>query len=527
MADQTHAWDWDEIPTLIDALEKSCLLYADKPVYSCLGQTVTYGQLWAYVEAFTAYLQHESGLQQGDRIAIQLPNLIQYPIAVFSALRAGLVVVNTNPLYTPRELEHQFNDSGAKALIVLGDLLPVVEQVMPLTGVERVIVAQWTDLNSPQPLPDTGIGQIISMVDALSAGKQLSVFPVKIAPQDTAVLQYTGGTTGPSKGAIISHRNLVAYIYMTREFWGDAVAVCGETVIVPLPIYHVYGFTVSLLSLIERGNHAVLISNPRDIPGFVAELGRHKFTLFMGINTLFTALCNDESFRKLDFSALKATLSGGMTLNTQTSQQWQRVTGCRVAEGYGMSETTSIIASNPLDAIQVGTVGVPLPSTLVKVLDEQGRELGVGESGELCVSGPQVTTGYWGRPELSAQEFTDDGFLRTGDIVCIQDDGYIKVVDRKKDMIIVSGFNVYPNEVEDVVMSHPDIVECAAVAVPDEASGEAIKLFAVVRTELNEEILREFCREHLTRYKVPKFVEFRDDLPKSNVGKILRRELRG
>ncbi|MEQ5815000.1 long-chain fatty acid--CoA ligase [Marinobacter sp. NFXS11] len=533
--------DLNKYKSMVDVFEQSVKKFADRPAFSAVGATLTYRDLDTQSRNFAAWLQNKTDLKPGDRIAVQMPNVSQYPVVVFGAMRAGMIVVNTNPLYTTREMEHQFNDSGAKALVVLANMAENAEKVLPHTGIEHVIVTEIADMHSPikrtlmnavvkhvkKMVPPFNIPQAHKLPAVLSAGAREKFTPVECKQDDIAVLQYTGGTTGVAKGAMLTHGNLVANLLQTRPMMEDMVVEGQEVVIAPLPLYHIYSFTLNCGIMLEAGAHNVLIPNPRDIPGFVKELKNHKFTAFLGLNTLFVALCNNEDFQDLDFSSLKLTSSGGMALTSDTAKMWERVTGCEICEGFGMTETSPVVTFNPHSAIQIGTIGLPIPSTLVQTLDEEGNETPLGEPGELCVKGPQVMRGYWQRPEDTQKSFTEDGYLRTGDIALIQEDGYIRIVDRKKDMIIVSGFNVFPNEIEDVVSSHPKVVECAAVGVPDAKSGEAVKVYLVPTAEgVTENELKEFCRERLTAYKVPKKFEFRDELPKTNVGKILRRELR-
>ena len=533
--------DLNKYKSMVDVFEQSVKKFADRPAFSAVGATLTYRDLDTQSRNFAAWLQNKTDLKPGDRIAVQMPNVSQYPVVVFGAMRAGLIVVNTNPLYTTREMEHQFNDSGAKALVVLANMAENAEKVLPHTGIEHVIVTEIADMHSPikrtlmnavvkhvkKMVPPFNLPQAHKLPAVLSAGAREKFTPVECKQDDIAVLQYTGGTTGVAKGAMLTHGNLVANLLQTRPMMEDMVVEGQEVVIAPLPLYHIYSFTLNCGIMLEAGAHNVLIPNPRDIPGFVKELKNHKFTAFLGLNTLFVALCNNEDFQDLDFSSLKLTSSGGMALTSDTAKMWERVTGCEICEGFGMTETSPVVTFNPHSAIQIGTIGLPIPSTVVKTLDEEGNETPLGEPSELCVKGPQVMRGYWQRPEDTQKSFTEDGYLRTGDIALIQEDGYIRIVDRKKDMIIVSGFNVFPNEIEDVVSSHPKVVECAAVGVPDAKSGEAVKVYLVPTAEgVTENELKEFCRERLTAYKVPKKFEFRDELPKTNVGKILRRELR-
>ncbi|NMT63759.1 AMP-binding protein [Marinobacter orientalis] len=533
--------DLDRYTSMVDVFDQAVQKYADRPAFSAVGATLTYRDLDTQSRNFAAWLQNRTDLKPGDRIAVQMPNVSQYPVVVFGAMRAGLIVVNTNPLYTTREMEHQFNDSGAKAIVVLANMAHNVEKVLPHTGIEHVIVTEIADMHSPlkrtvmnaavkhlkKMVPAYSLPQAHKLPAVLSAGSKEKFTPVECKKDDIAVLQYTGGTTGVAKGAMLTHGNLVANLLQVRPMMEDTVEEGKEVIIAPLPLYHIYSFTLNCGIMLEAGAHNVLIPNPRDIPGFVKELRNHRFTAFLGLNTLFVALCNNEEFQDLDFSGLKLTSSGGMALTSDTAKMWQRVTGCEIAEGYGMTETSPVVTFNPNSAIQLGTIGLPIPGTEVKTIDDDGNETPIGTPGELCVKGPQVMRGYWQRPEDTQKSFTDDGFLQTGDIALIQEDGYIRIVDRKKDMIIVSGFNGFPNEIEDVVSGHPKVVECAAVGVEDPRSGEAVKVYLVPTAEgVTENELKEFCRERLTAYKVPKSFEFRDELPKTNVGKILRRELR-
>ena len=534
--------DPDQYPNVLAVLKDSCQRFANKPAFTNLGKTLTYGDLYTLSGHFAAYLQKHSGLQPGDRIAIQMPNVLQYPIAVFGAMRAGYVVVNTNPLYTPREMEHQFNDSGAKALVCLANMAHMAEEVVPKTGVKHVIVTELGDMLPPlkrvlinaavkylkKMVPSYNIPGMVRFSDAMAKGRSLSLAEASPASGDIAVLQYTGGTTGVAKGAMLTHRNLVANMLQAKALMGSNMIDGEEVVICPLPLYHIYAFTFHCMAMMVSGNHNVLITNPRDIPSFVKELSKFQFTGFVGLNTLFVALCNDAAFRALDFSKFKVTLSGGMALQLATAERWKQVTGCDICEGFGMTETSPVATVNPISNIQLGTIGIPVPSTLCKVIDEDGNELPLGERGELCVKGPQVMKGYWQRQEATDEILDAEGWLKTGDIAIIQEDGYLRIVDRKKDMILVSGFNVYPNELEDVMATLPGVVQCAAIGVPDEKSGEAIKVFLVKSADstLTEKDVIAHMRSSLTAYKVPKHVEFRDALPTTNVGKILRRELR-
>ncbi|OZB24108.1 MAG: long-chain fatty acid--CoA ligase [Pseudomonas sp. 34-62-33] len=532
----------DQYPNILAVLKESCQRFADKPAFSNLGKTLTYGEIYKLSGDFAAYLQKHTDLKPGDRIAVQLPNVLQYPVVVFGAMRAGLVVVNTNPLYTAREMEHQFNDSGAKALICLANMAHLAEQVVPKTGVKTVIVTEVGDMlptfkrllvnavikHVKKMVPAYNLPQAVKLNDALAKGRGQSVVEANPSNTDIAVLQYTGGTTGVAKGAMLTHRNLVANMLQVKELMGANLNEGCEVLIAPLPLYHIYAFTFHCMAMMLIGGHNVLLTNPRDLPAVVKDLAKYRFTGFVGLNTLFVALCNNEDFRKLDFSSLKLTVSGGMALQLATAERWKEVTGCAICEGFGMTETSPVATVNPFSAIQLGTIGIPVPSTLCKIVNDDGQELAIGEIGELCVKGPQVMKGYWQRQEATDEILDAEGWLKTGDIGLIQEDGYLRIVDRKKDMILVSGFNVYPNELEDVLATLPGVLQCAAIGIPDEKSGEAIKVFVVVKPgeSLTKEQVTEHMRANLTGYKVPKAVEFRDVLPTTNVGKILRRELR-
>ncbi|SDH92421.1 long-chain acyl-CoA synthetase [Pseudomonas delhiensis] len=532
----------DQYPNILAVLKESCQRFANKPAFSNLGKTLTYGELYQLSGDFAAYLQNNTDLQPGDRIAVQLPNVLQYPIVVFGAMRAGLIVVNTNPLYTAREMEHQFNDSGAKALVCLANMAHLAEEVLPRTGIRHVLITEVADLLPPlkrllvnavvkyvkKMVPAYHIGNAVKLNDALAKGRGKSVREASPKADDVAVLQYTGGTTGVAKGAMLTHRNLVANMMQCKELMASNLKEGCEILIAPLPLYHIYAFTFHCMAMMLTGNHNVLVTNPRDLNAFSKELSAWKFTGFVGLNTLFVGLCNNEAFRKLDFSSLKLTLSGGMALQQAAAERWKEVTGCAICEGYGMTETSPVVSVNPFQKIQIGTIGIPVPSTLCKVIDDAGNELPLGERGELCVKGPQVMKGYWQRQEATDEILDADGWLRTGDVAIIQEDGYMRIVDRKKDMILVSGFNVYPNELEDVLATLPGVLQCAAIGVPDERSGEVIKVFVVPRpgVTLTKEQVVKHMHDNLTGYKRPKYVEFRESLPTTNVGKILRRELR-
>ncbi len=528
-----------EYHSVLDLFERAVQNYPQQPAFTSLGHTLTFAELDRLVDRFAAYLQQCPELEPGDRIAIQLPNLTQYPVALFGAMRAGLVVINTNPLYTPKELEHQLNDAGAKALIVLANVAHTAEHVLPRTRVRVVIVTEVADLHPPlqrwfingaarylkRMVPRFRIPGAVSLRRALQVRGEVKRHPVAV--DDLAILQYTGGTTGVAKGAMLSHRNLIANTLQSEAMFSTYGVQPGrEIFVLPLPLYHIYSFILSMVML-SAGNHCILIPNPRDLPSLVREMKRWKFTGFAGLNTLFVALEQHDGFRHLDFSHLKVTISGGMALATSTAHRWQQLTGHPIYEGYGLTETSPVVSINPGNDNQIGTIGLPVPGTEVRVVDDDGREMPPGEPGELCVRGPQVMLGYWQRADETRKVIDADGWLRTGDIAVIRDDGYLKIVDRKKDMIVVSGFKVYPGEVEEVLSQHPDVREAAVIGVPDEHSGEAVLAVVVPRRDgVTEESIRSFCHERLTGYKVPRRVEFRKELPKSAVGKVLRRELR-
>ena len=532
----------DQYPNIQAVLKESCQRFADKPAFTNLGKTLTYGDIYRLSGDFAAWLQNYTDLQPGDRIAVQLPNLLQYPVVVFGAIRAGLVVVNTNPLYTTREMEHQFNDSGAKALVCLANMGHLAEAVVPNTGVKTVIVTEVADFLPPlkrllvnsvvkyvkKMVPAFHIPNALKLNDVLALGSKKAARNANPDAEDMAVLQYTGGTTGVAKGAMLTHRNLIANMLQAQAIMASNLDEGSETIVAPLPLYHIYAFTFHCMAMMITGNNNLLITNPRDLPSMIKDLRKHKFTGFVGLNTLFVALCNDVNFRNLDFSPLKMTISGGMALQVSAAERWTQITGAQICEGFGMTETSPVATVNPIQKIQLGTIGIPVASTLCKIIDEDGNELPIGETGELCVKGPQVMKGYWQREEDTKEVLDAAGWLRTGDIALIQEDGYIRIVDRKKDMILVSGFNVYPNEIEEVLATLPSVLQCAAIGIPDEKTGEAIKVFIVVRPgeSLTKEQVVAHMRSNLTGYKVARHVEFRDELPTTNVGKILRRSLR-
>ncbi|SDT98183.1 long-chain-fatty-acid--CoA ligase FadD2 [Halopseudomonas salegens] len=541
--------DFNQYRNIPDVFESAASKFADRPAFSNLGVTITYGELDRYSAAFAHYLQTRTDLQPGDRIAVQMPNVIQFPIAVFGALRAGLIVVNTNPLYTAREMRHQFTDAGAKALVYMNVFGHLVEDVLPDTEIKHLIEVRMGDMQSPlkgwlintlvkkvkKMVPDFNLPQAVSFKDALKQSDGKKPTAVEKNLDDIAVLQYTGGTTGVAKGAMLTHGNLVANMLQVyanmQQVDKDGKKIMseeGEVVIAPLPLYHIYAFTVNCMCMMIAGNHNVLITNPRDIPAFIKELKKWQFSSIVGLNTLFVALMDHPEFDQIDFSKLKSTNSGGTALVKATAERWKARTDCTVGEGYGLTECSPVVSASPGDGLaRLGSVGLAVPGTALKVIDEDGNELPIGERGELCVKGPQVMKGYWNRPEATAESITDDGWFKTGDVAIIDEDGFVSIVDRIKDLIIVSGFNVYPNEIEDVVSAHPKVANAAAIGVPDEKSGEAVKLFVIPSDKsLTVEELKEYCRENFTGYKVPRKIELRDELPMTPVGKILRRELR-
>ena len=529
-------------PNIIALFNDALKRHGDAAACTSLGHSLSYRELDRHSANFAAWLLHESGLSAGDRIAVQMPNLIQYFVVVLGALRAGMVVVNTNPLYTEREIEHQFNDAGVKLLVVQANVAQQAAAVLPRTAVEKVVVTELADLH-PQPkrflinfvakhvkklVPPFSIPGALKLRSVLSAGQKHKFESASnLQGDDLAMLQYTGGTTGVAKGAMLSHSNLVANVLQADALFGSyQLKGSGDIFVQPLPVYHIYAFTASMYALYV-GAHTVLIPNPRDLKSVVSAFKTYRPRLFFGLNTLFVALTNDSDFQALDFSDLKVTLSGGMALTEDAAKAWQALTHCPVSEGYGLTETSPVATGNPGGAQQLGTIGVPVPRTEVRVVDADNQPLGFDEPGELCIRGPQVMQGYWQRPDATAEAIDTEGWFFTGDVAVIQPDGYLRIVDRKKDMIVVSGFNVYPNEIEDVVSKHPGVLECAAVGVADAKSGEVIKMFVIRKDQtLTEAALKDFCRGQLTGYKVPKHIEFRDELPKTNVGKILRRELR-
>ena len=536
--------------SIVEVFERSCKKFADRPAFSNMGVTLTYAELDRLSAAFAAYLQRHTDLKPGERIAVQMPNILQYPIAVFGALRAGLIVVNTNPLYTAREMKHQFKDAGVRALVYVNLFGHLVQEVLPDTSIDYLIEARMGDMlpslkgwlvntvvkKVKKMVPAYHLPQALSFKSVLAQGKGHALKPVPLSLDDIAVLQYTGGTTGVAKGAMLTHGNLVANMQQVDaclsqlDDSGVPLMKQGqEIMIAPLPLYHIYAFTANCMCMMVNGNHNILITNPRDIGGFIKELKKWRFSALLGLNTLFVALMDHPEFKELDFSNLKVTNSGGTALVKATAERWQAITGCSVVEGYGLTETSPVASTNGYGKLaRLGSVGIPVPGTAFKVIDDDGHELPIGERGELCIQGPQVMKGYWQRPEATAEVLDAEGWLKTGDVAIIDAEGFVHIVDRKKDLIIVSGFNVYPNEIEDVVMAHPQVASCAAIGVPDERSGEAVKLFVVPRAGAGVTVdeLKAYCKENFTGYKVPRHIVLKDALPMTPVGKILRRELR-
>jgi long-chain acyl-CoA synthetase len=538
-----HEIDAGKYRSLKDLVEQACEKYRDLPAYTCIGKTLTFGDIDQKSRYFGAYLQKVAGLEKGDRVAVMLPNVLQYPIAVFGILRAGLCVVNVNPLYTPRELEHQLKDSGARAIVILENFATTLQKVRDkLPDLKAVITTEIGDMlgfpkgaitnfvvkKVKKMVPEWQIDGTVSFGQALKEGQWQSLDDVDLGPDDLAFLQYTGGTTGVAKGAMLTHRNLVANVQQAKAWIGNSMQEGAEIVITALPLYHIFSLTANCLTFAELGGHNILIANPRDFDGFVKELGKYPFTFITGVNTLFNALLNTPGFSSLDFGHLKFALGGGMAVQRPVAEQWQKVTGKPLIEAFGLTETSPAACINPPQADGFnGSIGLPISSTEVSIRDDDGNELGLNAIGELCIRGPQVMAGYWQRPEETDKTMFPDGWLRTGDMARMDEKGYVYIEDRKKDMILVSGFNVYPNEIESVVVGMDGVLEAAAIGLPDEKSGEIVKLY-VVRSDpnLGEDAIRAFCKENLTGYKRPKFIEFRDELPKTNVGKILRRALR-
>ncbi|MCJ7452430.1 MAG: long-chain-fatty-acid--CoA ligase [Steroidobacteraceae bacterium] len=540
--------DVTQYSSLVELMGEAFDRYANRTAYAFADRYFTFGEIERHSSALGAWLQGR-GLARGARVAIMMPNLVQYPIAVAAILRAGYVVVNVNPLYTPRELEHQLKDSGAEAIVIVENCCATLQRVIANTAVKHVVVASLGDmLGFPKGLianfvmrrvkkvvPAFDLPGHVMFKDALDEGGRRRIAPVELGPTDVAFLQYTGGTTGVSKGATLTHRNLVANVLQLEAWVTPALSDTSRgpvpeqmIYVCALPLYHVFALTVNCLGGMRLGAMNVLIANPRDMQGFVRDLGKYRFNVMPGVNTLYNTLAENSEFRKLDFSSLRIANGGGMAVQKAVSDKWLALTGVPIIEGYGLSETSPIATSNPATSTEYsGTIGLPVPSTEIAILDDAGEPVPLGQAGEIAIRGPQVMAGYWQRPEETAKVMTPDGFFKSGDIGIMVERGYTRIVDRKKDMIIVSGFNVYPNEIESVIATHPKVLECAAIGVPDERAGEAVKVFVVRKDpSLTEKEIADFCREQLTGYKKPKYIEFREELPKSNVGKILRRELR-
>ena len=536
--------DPDQYRSLVHLLEEAFTKYADRNAYVCMDKFLTYAELDTYSRQLGAFLQSR-GLKKGARVALMMPNVLQYPVAIAAVLRAGYTVVNVNPLYTPRELEHQLNDSGSEAIIVLENFAHTLEQVLGKTAVKHIIVASMGEMlggvkgmlvnfvvrNVKKMVPAFSLPNAMRFKSALSLGSRMKLTPVELHINEPAFLQYTGGTTGVSKGATLSHRNVIANVLQT-EAWSSAALDPDNkeqmTIVCALPLYHIFALTACALWGTRVGGLNILVPNPRDIPGLIKELGKYKFNLLPAVNTLYNALVNHPDFARLDFSGLKIANGGGMAVQKSVNDKWQQVTGVSIIEGYGLSETSPVATCNRADSTAFsGTIGLPIPSTEIAILDDDGKEVALGQTGEIAIRGPQVMSGYWNRPDETAKVMTDDGYFKSGDVGIMDERGYVKIVDRKKDMILVSGFNVYPNELEGVIAAHPGVLECACVGVPDEQSGEAVKVLVVRKDpNLTVETLMAYCKEQFTGYKRPKFIEFRDELPKTNVGKILRRALR-
>lgn len=528
--------------SVTDLFEQSCKKWGDRSAFVNMGADLTFEELDYLSADFASFLQNVAGLKKGDRVAIQMPNVLQYPVVLYGALRAGCVIVNTNPLYTAREMKHQFKDSGAKAIVVLDNFAHTVQEILPETDIQTVVVTSIGDLlGFPKSWLVNGVVKYVKKMvpaydikgaygfwEAMDLGGEKPFMPVQTTNDDIAFLQYTGGTTGVSKGAMLTHRNVIANMLQIGEWMKTNLKEGEEVALLALPLYHIFSLTVNAMALFYYGQTSLMITNPRDLPGFIKTLKKHPVSIFIGLNTLLNALMNHPDFKTIDFSHLKTGVAGGMALQKAVATRWKEMTGSTMCEGYGLTETSPVACCNPIDGSdKIGTIGLPLPSTNVKFIDDQGKEVAQGEAGEICIKGPQVMKGYWQRPDETDLVLSKDGWLKTGDIGQMDAQGFVKIVDRKKDMILVSGFNVYPNEVEDVIGSHPKVLEVAAIGVPDAKSTEVVKVFIVPRDPtLTEEEVISFCHKNMTGYKVPKYVEFRRELPKTNVGKILRRALR-
>ncbi len=532
--------DIDQYECMVDFLTESFQKYAELPAYECMGKTLTYSEVDQLSTQFGAYL-HSRGLQPKDKIALMMPNLLQFPVVLFGCLKAGLTVVNTNPLYTPREMKHQFTDSDVKAIVIADNFAANLEKVLPETQIDTIILTSIGEMlgsikgslvdfmvkKVKRMVPKYNLPNTVTFSEALKTGKKFKIKEFDNCADDVIVHQYTGGTTGVAKGAMLTNRNLIANMLQIKAWLGNEMEEGKEVVLTPLPLYHIFAFTVNCMVMVSYGAKNVLVTNPRDLPKFINEFRKNKITILTAVNTLFNALTNNEEFQKLDFSSLKITVGGGMAVQTAVAQKWKAITGNTLSEGYGMTESSPVATVNPIDgSARLGSIGLPMPSTNLRIVDEEGNALPAGEIGEIQIQGPQVMLGYYNKFQ-ETENAIKDGWLNTGDIGLMEPDGYFRIVDRKKDMILVSGFNVYPNEIEDVICSHPKVLECAAVGKEDAKSGEVVRV-CIVKSDksLTEKEVIDFCRENMTGYKVPKVVEFHDELPKSNVGKILRRKLK-
>jgi len=531
----------EKYQSLVEMFDAVFVKFKDQPAFTCMGSSISFATLDKKSKQFAAFLL-QRGFEKGDKIALMMPNLLQYPIALFGALRAGMIVVNTNPLYTPREMEHQFTDADVKGIVIAENFAHNLEKIIGKTKIKSVVVTSIGEMHGffkrnmvnfavrtlKRMVPAFNLPNSISFKAAMDEGKKFKFEVHQGKPEDVILLQYTGGTTGVSKGAMLTNGNLVANMEQIQAWMMPFIQGPGQIALSPLPMYHIFAFTVNCLALMSVGTHTVLVTNARDLGSIVKEFKNHQVTILTGVNTLFNALLNNDDFKALDFSPLKITVGGGMAVQRAVAERWKEVTNCNLSEGFGMTETSPVVSVNPLnEGIRLGTIGLPLPSTDVRIANEHGQALGVGEVGEIQVKGPQVMKGYYNRPEETAKTITTEGWLNTGDIGKMDEDGFFSIVDRKKDMILVSGFNVYPNEIEDVLASHNKIMEAAAIGVPCDKSGEVVKVFVVKKDKsLTEEEITAHCKENLTGYKVPKHIEFRDELPKSNVGKVLRRLLK-
>lgn len=532
--------DEDKYDSLVTYVREKCKEFAKRPAFACMGKTLTYKEIDKLSDQFGAYLHHR-GIQPGDRIALMMPNLLQYPIALFGCLKAGVTIVNTNPLYTPREMEHQFVDSEVKGIVIAENFCANLEKILPKTNITTIITTSIGEMlgtvkgmlvntavkHVKRMVPSYNLPNTVAFKHALKSGKKFKLPEFENTADRVIVHQYTGGTTGVSKGAMLTNKNLASNMLQIKAFMDPYVKDEQDVVLCPLPLYHIYAFTCNCLALMNHGAMNILITNPRDLDTLIKAFQKYPITAMTGVNTLFNALTNHPDFKNLDLSKFEFANAGGTALQKKVADNWKEIVGSEIAEGYGMTEASPVVTSNPRDAIRIGTIGIPIPSTDVRIVDDAGNPLPIGETGELQVRGPQVMKGYYNKPEETAKTITPDGWLNTGDIANMDEDGYFKIVDRKKDMILVSGFNVYPNEIEDVVAMHPKVDEVAAIGIPDEKSGEVVKVFLTLKdSTLKKDELISFCREQLTGYKVPKQVEFVKELPKSNVGKILRRKLR-